>query len=162
MDLTSLQPSLHPGILETKPAGTCPTDIPPIRGSVCFPTSLPQRDRDLTAAKALLFLSTFRNKTKRQGRGGGEASPCISLWARHSSTQRAVATAGTHLPTLPQLSTHSGSRMDHHLPPLLSPMELGWGGESQGLTYHNFDFSKNPSLIQNEFLFLAWVNCSKK
>lgn len=44
-----------------------------------FPPTERHRHRDLITAKALLFLSSFRKKTKRQGSGGGQASPCIFL-----------------------------------------------------------------------------------
>lgn len=116
---------------------------------LCFPPTERHRHRDLISAKALLFLSSFRKKTKRQERGREEASPCISLWVWNSSTQPrskpglqqglACPPAAQH----PQWQQESGTGERWAS---LSPFPPDWGWGESGLACHNFDYLKTHPL----------------
>jgi len=84
---SAVGPDLPPSFLPSSdPGDEASQDVPHGHPShqglhllLCFLPTKRHKQGDLLAAKALLILSRFRKKTKRQKRGGQQASPHIYL-----------------------------------------------------------------------------------
>lgn len=101
-----------------------------------FPPTKRHRHRDLTVAKALLFLSNFRKKTKpgkRQKRGFLSYFPLGLKW-QHSTTQQVRGTVGSHLPSHISAPTVAAGEQDRgrtNISPLFPQTE---GGQASLIT----------------------------
>lgn len=116
-----------------KTDGMYPIDIPPSQGFYLllhFPLTKRHRQRDLTVAKVLLFLSSFRKKTK-SGKSRREA---LHAWngstQPHSKSGTLWDLTGPPIPQHPQWQQES--RMWEWWAPL--PFSPDWGGQALLIT----------------------------